>query len=105
MRNAQRADFQLKGTTSILLVPSTDDIAFLLVILLLVIVRRGMLVVTLIAFPSVILIIRLPIIPLLQPSFQLIFSLSELFNRCGEGLHLPLQRVGWVFGLLVSGGH
>ena len=105
MRNAQRADFQLKGTTGILLVPSTDGIAFLLVILLLVIVRRGMVVVTFIPFPSIILIIRLPIIPLLQPSFQLIFSLSELFNRCGEGLHLPLQRVGWVFGLLVSGGH
>ena len=80
--------------TGILLVSSTDSIAFLLVVPLLVIVHRGTIVVTFIPFLSIILIIWLSIIMVPQ---------SEPFNRCGEGLHLPLLYVGRVFGILVGG--
>ena len=89
----------------ILLVLSTDGIAFLLVVPFLVIVHRRMIVVTFVPFLLVILIIQIPLIPLLQLSFQLVVPLSEPFNRCDEGLHLPLQCIERVSGLLVGGGH
>ena len=89
----------------ILLVSSTKSIAFLLVIPLLVIIHWGTIIVMFVPFLSIILIVRLPIILLLQLSFQLVVLLSEPFNRCGKGLHLSRQCVGLVFGLLVGGGH
>ena len=91
--------------TSALLVPPIDDIVFLLVVPLLVIICWGMIVITFVPFLLVILIVRLPIILLLQLSFQLVVPLSEPFNHRSEGLHLPLQCVGRVSGLLVGGGH
>ena len=90
----QHTDFQLKGTTGILLVLSTDDIAFLLVVPFLMIIRQGMIVVAFVPVLSVILIFWLLIILLLQLSFQLVVLLSEPFNRYGEGLHLPFQCIG-----------
>ena len=105
LRHAQRADLQLRGTTGVLLVPPTNNIAFLLVIPLLVIICWGMIVITFVPFLFVILIIWLSIIPLLQLSFQLVVLLSEPFNHRSEALHLPLQCIGRVFGLLVGGGH
>ena len=105
LHHAQRADLQLRGTIGVLLVSSTNDIAFLLVIPLLVIICWGMIVIMFVPFLFVILIIQLPIILLLQRSFQLVIPLSESFNRCSDGLHLPLQCVGWVSSLLVGGGH
>ena len=65
LRRAQRADLQLRGTTGVLLVPPTNNIAFLLVIPLLVIICWGMIVITFVPFLFVILIIWLSIIPLL----------------------------------------
>ena len=91
--------------TGILLVPFTDGIALLLVVPFLVIVCRGTIVVAFILALSVILIVWLLIIPLLQLSFQLMVLLIELFNRCGECLHLPFQCVGRVPSLLVGNGH
>ena len=69
LRHAQYADFQLRGTTSILLVLSTDGIAFLLVVPLLMVIRWGTIVVTFIPILLVVLVIQLPIILLLQLSF------------------------------------
>ena len=105
LRHAQYADFQLGGTTSILLVSSTDGIAFLLVVPLLMVIRWGTIVVTFIPILLVVLVIQLPIILLLQLSFQLVVPLSKLFNYCGQGLHLPLQCIGRVPGLLAGVSH
>ena len=69
LRHAQYADFQLGGTTSILLVSSTDGIAFLLIVPLLMVIRWGTIVVTFIPILLVVLVIQLPIILLLQLSF------------------------------------
>ena len=91
--------------TGILLVPSTNDISFLLVIPFLVMIRQGTIVAAFIPILSVIIIIRLLIVPLLQLSFQLVVSLSESFNCCGKGLHLPLQCIERVPSLLVGSGH
>ena len=97
--HAQHANFQLEGTTSILLISSTNSIAFLLVIPFLVIIHQGMIVVTFV-----------PILSALDHfvallSFQLVVLLSEQFNRCGKGLYLPLQYAWRVPGLLVGSGH
>ena len=85
----QHIDFQLKGTIGILLVPSTDDIAFLLVVLFLMIVRQGTIVIAFLPVLSIILIIWLLIVLLLQLSFQLMVPLSEPFIRCSKSLNLP----------------
>ena len=55
--------------TGILLVSSTDSIAFLLVVPLLMVIRWGTIVVTFIPILLVVLVIQLPIILLLQLSF------------------------------------
>ena len=91
--------------TGILLVPSTNDISFLLVIPFLVMIRQGTIVAAFVPILSVIIIIRLLIVPLLQLSFQLMVSLSESFNYCGKGLHLPLQCIGRIPGLLAGVSH
>ena len=72
--------------TGILLITSTDNIAFFLVVPFLVIIRQETIVVTFVPVLFVILIIRLLVILLLQLSFQLMVLLSELFNCCGKGL-------------------
>ena len=63
--HVQHTDFQLRGTTSILLVSSIDGIAFLLVVPFLVIVHRGTIVVTFVPFLFLILIVQFLIISLL----------------------------------------
>ena len=87
------------------MVLSTNNIAFLLVVPLFMIIRQGMIVVVLVPILSVILIIRLLIIPLLQLSFKIMIPLKKLFNCLNEGLHLPLQCVRRDLSLLVCGGH
>jgi len=91
--------------TGILLILSTNSIAFFLIVPFLVIIHWGTIVVTFVPVLFVILIIRLLVIPLLQLSFKLMVLLSEPFDPCGKGLHLPLQCIGRVFDLLVGSGH
>nr|POF14785.1 hypothetical protein CFP56_32994 [Quercus suber] len=98
-------DFHLKGMIGILLILSTDSIALFLVIPFLVTVPRGTIVVTFVPVLSVIVIVRLLLIPLLQQLFQLVVLLSELFNRYGKGFHPPLQYARRVLDLLVGYGH
>ena len=89
--HAQRANFQLRGTTGILLISSTNGIAFFLVVPFLVIIHWRTIVVTSVLVLSVIFFVRVLVILLLQLSFQLMVLLSEPFNRYGKALHLPLR--------------
>ena len=60
-----------------------DGIAFLLVIPLLIVIYRGTIVVAFVPILLVVLFVWLPIVLLLQLSFQLMVSLSESFNYYG----------------------
>ena len=60
-----------------------DGIAFLLVVPLLIVIYRGTIVVAFVPILLVVLFVWLPIVPLLQLSFQLMVSLSESFNYYG----------------------
>ena len=79
----QCVDLQLGGTTGILLVALADGIAFLLVVPLLIVIYRGTIVVAFVPILLVVLFVWLPIVLLLQLSFQLMVSLSESFNYYG----------------------
>ena len=79
----QCVDLQLGGTTSILLVTPANGIDFLLVVPLLIVIYRGTIVVAFIPILLVVLFVWLPIVLLLQLSFQLMVSLSESFNYYG----------------------
>ena len=79
----QCVDLQLGGTTGILLIALADGIAFLLVVPLLIVIYRGTIVVAFVPILLVVLFVWLPIVPLLQLSFQLMVSLSESFNYYG----------------------
>ena len=60
-----------------------DGIAFLLVVPLLIVIYRGTIVVAFVPILLVVLFVWLPIVLLLQLSFQLMVSLSESFNYYG----------------------
>ena len=79
----QCVDLQLGGTTGILLVAPADGIAFLLVVPLLIVIYQGTIVVAFVPILLVALFVWLPIVLLLQLSFQLMVSLSESFNYYG----------------------
>ena len=79
----QCVDLQLGGTTGILLIALADGIAFLLVVPLLIVIYRGTIVVAFVPILLVVLFVWLPIVLLLQLSFQLMVSLSESFNYYG----------------------
>ena len=48
-------------------------------------------------FPFIMLVIGTSFVPLVQLLLQLLITLGESLDYCGEGLHLPFQGVEGVF--------
>ena len=82
----------------LLLIPPAGGVAFFLIFPFLLIPRREVVVVALVIVPFVMLVIGTSFVPLVQLLLQLLIALSEPLDYSGEGLHLPFQGVGGVFG-------